>query len=43
MIEALESGDRKGLVKLCSEHLDISKRPYIEAYRERFAAQAQSR
>lgn len=37
MIEALRSGDRKELVKLCSNHLDISKLPYIEAYRARLA------
>ena len=37
MIDALMRGDRKRLVELCSGHLDISKRPYIEAYRTRFA------
>ncbi|MGH8713376.1 MAG: GntR family transcriptional regulator [Casimicrobiaceae bacterium] len=35
MIEALKSGDRKELVKLCGDHLNISKLPYIEAYRAR--------
>ena len=33
MIDALRRGDRKRLVELCANHLDISKRPYIEAYR----------
>ncbi|MGH8850116.1 MAG: GntR family transcriptional regulator [Casimicrobiaceae bacterium] len=37
MIEALKSGDRKALVKLCGDHLDISKVPYIEASRARLA------
>ena len=36
MIDALKDGDRKRLVELCSDHLEISKRPYIEAYRARF-------
>lgn len=38
MIEALQTGKRKELVRLCSDHLEISKRPYIEAYRERFSS-----
>ncbi len=36
MIKALKSGDRQQLVSLCSNHLDISKLPYIEAYRTKF-------
>jgi DNA-binding GntR family transcriptional regulator len=36
MINALEGGDRKALVSLCGNHLNISKLPYIEAYRARF-------
>jgi DNA-binding GntR family transcriptional regulator len=36
MIEALERADRKALISLCSQHLEISKLPYIEAYRSRF-------
>ncbi|MEO8740880.1 MAG: GntR family transcriptional regulator [Casimicrobiaceae bacterium] len=39
MIKALKSGDRKQLVSLCSNHLDISKLPYIEAYRTKFGSQ----
>lgn len=35
MIAALRTGDRKGLVALCANHLDISKVPYIEAHRAR--------
>jgi Transcriptional regulators len=36
MIDALKVGDRKRLVALCSDHLNISKLPYIDAYRARF-------
>ena len=35
MIKALETADRKHLVNLCGNHLNISKVPYIEAYRAR--------
>lgn len=33
MIGALKAGNREQLVKLCANHLDISKVPYIEAHR----------
>jgi DNA-binding GntR family transcriptional regulator len=36
MVKALERGDRKQLVTLCGNHLNISKLPYIEAYHARF-------
>jgi len=35
MIMALRTGDRKALVSLCANHLDISKVSYIEAHRAR--------
>lgn len=38
MIAALKTGDRDELVALCARHLEISKRPYIEAHRTRFGA-----
>jgi DNA-binding GntR family transcriptional regulator len=40
MIEALKVGDRKKLVSLCGNHLNISKLPYIEAYRTRLGRQS---
>jgi DNA-binding GntR family transcriptional regulator len=36
MIDALKVGDRRRLVALCSNHLNISKLPYIDAYKARF-------
>jgi DNA-binding GntR family transcriptional regulator len=43
MIEALRTGDRKELVRLCARHLDISRRPYIEAHRTGFGHYAGQR
>jgi DNA-binding GntR family transcriptional regulator len=43
MIEALKAGDRKQLVSLCGNHLNISKLPYIEAYRTRFGPPSKPR
>lgn len=38
MIKALETGDREKFVNLCGNHLEISKRPYIDAYARRGSA-----
>ncbi|SHH38397.1 GntR family transcriptional regulator [Pollutimonas bauzanensis] len=40
MIDALKSGDRKRLAALCGQHLNISRAPYIDAWRARFPKDA---
>lgn len=37
MIKAIRDGDRRQLVELCAQHLDIS-RPALQTYRMRFPA-----
>lgn len=36
MIRALREGDRKTLVSICRDHIQVSKNAYIEAYKARF-------
>ena len=38
IIRALQKGDRKKLVSLCREHIQVSKDAYIDAYQARFLA-----
>jgi DNA-binding GntR family transcriptional regulator len=38
IIRALREGDRKALVAVCRDHIQVAKNAYIEAYRERFPA-----
>jgi hypothetical protein len=38
MIKAIRDGDRKQLVELCAQHLDISRTARLLIYRMRFPA-----
>lgn len=38
MLKAIRDGDRKKLIELCSQHLNISRNAYIETNRFRFQA-----
>ncbi len=36
MLKAIRDGDRKKLIELCTQHLDISRNAYVETHRLRF-------
>ena len=36
IIRALREGDRKGLVAICRDHIQVAKKAYIDAYQARF-------
>ena len=36
MLKAIRDGDRKKLIELCAQHLDISRNAYVETHRLRF-------
>jgi DNA-binding GntR family transcriptional regulator len=38
IVRALRDGDRKALVAVCREHIQVSKNAYIEAYKARFSS-----
>jgi DNA-binding GntR family transcriptional regulator len=41
MIEALRTGDRESLIKLCREHLVPARDAYLEAHHRRSASHAE--